>query len=173
MTSQLSSTLNTILNEQANLEMGASMIYMSLSHWFDSNSFPGSSSWCEQQSLEERDHSRQMYEFIIKRGGKTTLLPSLVELQSWGDHVQAWETINTLEQNTSKKILQIMDEATKENDHTTAAFLEKFILNQVEEEYEAKQILDKVKSMAKIAGLYYHIDKELGKKAKKSNKSTE
>lgn len=55
-----------------------------------------------------------------------------------------------------------MTKAKDTNDHATIAFLNWFIEEQVEEEDTVNEINDKVKSMAKIQGLYYHIDHELG-----------
>jgi ferritin len=55
-----------------------------------------------------------------------------------------------------------MDKAKEINDHATIAFLNWFIEEQVEEEDTVGEINDKVRAMAKVHGLYYHIDHELG-----------
>eukprot|EP01125_Pyxidicula_operculata_P007211 TRINITY_DN2450_c0_g1_i2.p1 TRINITY_DN2450_c0_g1~~TRINITY_DN2450_c0_g1_i2.p1 ORF type:complete len:124 (+),score=34.93 TRINITY_DN2450_c0_g1_i2:233-604(+) len=117
------------------------------------------------QAEEERTHANKIFDHILKRGGMTKVTPTKeVNIEKWKDHTAIWNDIVELEKETSKNILAVTQTAQELGDHTTVAFLQWFLLEQVEEEDTVNEILQKVNAMAKIAGLYYHIDHELGKR---------
>ncbi len=69
------------------------------------------------------------------------------------------------EQFVTKIINDLVDLALKENDHATQIFLQWFVSEQVEEEANDHEILDKLKMIGESGGGLYMLDRELGGRA--------
>lgn len=76
----------------------------------------------------------------------------------------------TLFYDMEKENLRRLEEASKlahgEKDVLTIEFLGKFLREQLDSVNEAEELLQKAKFYSSIPGLFYHLDHELGKKAK-------
>jgi ferritin len=59
---------------QANMEMQASLEYMSMSYWFDKRGMTGFRDHFREQSAEERGHSMEFLDYVNKRGGTARIL---------------------------------------------------------------------------------------------------
>jgi len=84
------SMLDGLIN-QANEELNASNLYLSMSLWFHDLELPGSAQWCRTHSDEERTHALKIFDHIVKRRAKGGMVRSL-EAQKFNFEtpVQAW-----------------------------------------------------------------------------------
>lgn len=86
---------------------------------------------------------------------------------TWKDAADAFETQMAHEIKVTELINNLVDLSIREKDHATMNFLQWFVSEQVEEEDNARTILDQLKmiSQDKGVGLLYMLDKELGTRA--------
>lgn len=80
---QISDTMLNGLIEQANQELNASNVYLSMSLWFNDQELPGSATWCRTHSDEERDHALRIFDHIVKRRAKGALIRNVDPKQSF------------------------------------------------------------------------------------------
>ena len=66
----LSRKLSDALNEQINMEMWSSNLYLSMSVHFTQIGLDGFAHWTLKQSQEELEHAYKMIDYSIKRGGR-------------------------------------------------------------------------------------------------------
>lgn len=138
----LEQTIQDALNEQVTREFFASNLYLSMSAYCDNLSLPGFAHWLRLQADEERQHGLKIYDHILERSGQvqigtvdqpSTNFPSIL-----GVFQQALEH----EQQVSSQFQQIYRRAQDAQDFTTQTFLEWFLMEQVEEEKSATEIVD-------------------------------
>ena len=138
----LSRKLSDALNEQINMEMWSSNLYLSMSVHFTQIGLDGFAHWTLKQSQEELEHAYKMIDYSIKRGGQVTIYEHEVHVSGLID--------------------KIVDIASEEKDKATQDFLWGFVREQVEEEATAKNIVEKLK----LYGEHHAVlmDHQLGKR---------
>lgn len=138
----LGQTIQDALNEQITREFFASNLYLSMSAYCDNLSLPGFAHWLRLQADEERQHGLKIYNHILERQGQvqigtidqpSTNFPSVI-----GVFQQALEH----EQQVSSQFQQLYRQAQDAQDFTAQTFLEWFLMEQVEEEKSASEIVD-------------------------------
>jgi hypothetical protein len=90
------SMLDGLIN-QANEELNASNLYLSMSLWFHDLELPGSAQWCRTHSEEERTHALKIFDHIAKRKAKGGMVRNL-ETQKFNfeSPVRAWLVLMAL-----------------------------------------------------------------------------
>jgi hypothetical protein len=84
------SMLDGLIN-QANEELNASNLYLSMSLWFHDLELPGSADWCRTHSDEERTHALKIFDHIIKRRAKGAMVRNLESQKyAFDTPTQAW-----------------------------------------------------------------------------------
>ncbi|HPY60659.1 MAG TPA: ferritin [Methanospirillum sp.] len=152
------------LNEQINAELYSAYLYLSMSAWFDSAGLRGFANWERIQAMEERDHALKIFDYVLARGGQAVMKQIDAPKADWTDAKDVFETQMAHEIKVTGLINDLVDLSISEKDHATVNFLQWFVNEQVEEEENARNILDQLKmiSQEKGAGLLYMLDKELG-----------
>jgi ferritin len=82
----------------------------------------------------------------------------------WKSPLEAFEATLKHEQKVTARIHKLMDQAVAAKDHATAGMLQWFVSEQVEEEANALEIVNKLKMLADSKGALYWLDHELGKR---------
>jgi ferritin len=152
------------LNEQINAELYSAYLYLSMSSWFDSVGLRGFANWERVQAMEERDHALKIFDFVLARGGRAVMQQIEAPQTEWRDAKDAFETQMAHELKVTNLINTLVNLSITEKDHATVNFLQWFVNEQVEEEENARTILDQLQmiSQEKGVGLLYMLDKELG-----------
>lgn len=141
----LSRKLSDALNEQINMEMWSSNLYLSMSVHFTQIGLDGFAHWKLKQSQEELEHAYKMIDYSIKRGGQVTIGVVNSVPTAWGEPLEIFQHIYEHEVHVSGSIDKIVDIASEEKDKATQDFLWGFVREQVEEEATAKNIVEKLK----------------------------
>lgn len=151
------------LNEQINAELFSAYLYLSMSSWFDSKGLRGFANWERIQAMEERDHATKIFDYVLTRGGRAIMTKIDAPKTEWKDPKDAFETQLAHELKVTSLINNLVNLSISEKDHATMNFLQWFVNEQVEEEDNARTILDQLSmiSMEKGVGLLYMLDKEL------------
>ncbi|KAJ3366984.1 Stores iron in a soluble, non-toxic, readily available form [Allomyces javanicus] len=152
------------LNQQINMELKASHIYLSLHAYFsrDNIALPGLAHFFKESSDEEREHAQKMIDYQIARGGKVVLQSIAAPEIEWQSAKNAMEFTLQLEKEVNKSLLQLHAVADQNSDPHMADFIEsEFLGEQVE---AIKKISDFLTQLNRVGadglGLYLW-DKDL------------
>lgn len=158
----ISDKIINLLNKQLNMELTSSYQYLAMAVCCDNIGLSGAGHWMRKQSKEEMEHAEKFIEYL----GDRQVFPVMQEIAKPQSPFSSLEdiftTVLTLEKCVTESINDISTVALSEKDHTTYAFLQWFLLEQIEEEKSVQSVLDKLKLIANNSGLLYALDKELG-----------
>ena len=149
-------------NSHLNAEFFSSYLYLSMANCFAAQNLEGMATWMGIQVDEERLHAMKFVDFINNRGGRVILDQIDKPKSEWSSPLEAFEEALDHERLISKKINELLDLAIKENDHASAAFLQWFVNEQVEEEANAQAIVGKLKLIKDNSMGLLMIDQQLG-----------
>lgn len=129
----ISPQMNTAINEQIGNEFSASLQYVAIAAYFDSEDLLELARHFYQQAEEERAHALRFVKFVLDAGGRIEI-PAIPQPQ--GEFEQAQEAIQKAfdgEMMVTRQINALVDLAIKEPDHITHNFLQWFVTEQLEE----------------------------------------
>ncbi|HPP57915.1 MAG TPA: ferritin [Candidatus Hydrogenedens sp.] len=152
------------LNKQINEELYSAYLYASMRAYFESLNLKGFANWLKIQVQEELFHARKFENYIYERGGKVELYEIKEPDRSWKNPADAFEAVYKHECHITECIHHLAEIAEKEGDRSTRLFLDWFINEQVEEEANADDILQRIRMVGDAPGGIYWIDKELGQR---------
>jgi|ETNmetMinimDraft_22_1059887.scaffolds.fasta_scaffold00004_31 ferritin len=141
----ISTELEEALNEQIGVEFSASHSYLSMAAYFERMALDGFAQWMYLQSDEERQHAMKFYHYLVDRGG-VARLPS-VEAPRWdfSSVREVFETSLAQERSVTEHIYSLYKVAQDQSDFATVSFLKWFVDEQVEEEKNVSDMIDKLK----------------------------
>lgn len=158
----ISKKMEDAINKQINKEMYSAFLYMSMSAQATMMGLKGTARWLMVQYHEEMLHAMRFFEYIQRQNG-TAKLQAIEEVPSmFSSALDIFEKTLQHEQYVTKSINDLMDLAISEHDHATQAFVAWYVTEQVEEEDNANEILQKLKMIGDNKGGLYMIDQELG-----------
>ena len=153
------------LNKQLNLEFQAFYFYLAISTYFEDNAMPGAAAWMRHQSEEEHEHMMKIYRFILDRDAAPVfneVAKPDIEVTSV---IDAFRTSLAHEQKVSAAIHNIAKLSLKEEDMPCFQLMQWFIEEQVEEEAQFFDIIDKLTAYGEEPQFLYDLDKELGQRS--------
>ena len=157
----LSEKIQKAINTQIKEEEHSSRLYLSMASWCEVNGYPGAAAFLYEHSDEERMHQMKLFKFLNDRGGHA-ITSALEEPASEFDSLQdVFEKVFEHEKFITGCINDLVGLSMKENDFTTANFLQWYVTEQIEEESMMSTILDKFRLADGIKGGMFHMDKEL------------
>ena len=160
--SNLKNSILTLLNKQLNLEFRAFYFYLAMSTYVEDLSLPGIAKWMRHQSQEEHTHMMKLYQYLHDRN----LLPifdAVPKPEISATSVEdAFRTSLNHEKTVTASIHEIAALSLKERDLATFQFLQWFIEEQVEEEAQIQEIIDKLNAYGEEPQFLYLLDQELG-----------
>ncbi len=160
----LSTEMESALNEQINAEDYSSYLYESMGNYFEHIGFRGFANWFRAQAEEEHAHARKIVDFVNARGARVLLKAIKAPKTDWKDPVEVFEDVVAHEEKVTRLINDLSSKAAEENDHATHTFLEWFITEQVEEEANANDALNRVKMAEGAPGAMLFLDQEFGQR---------
>jgi len=160
----LTEKMEKALNDQINEELYSSYLYLAMSAWFESQNLSGCAAWMGAQAREENGHAMKFFKFINERRGRVTLKGIKEPPKEWKSPLAAFEASLNHEQHITGRIDELMNLALAEKDHATAAVLQWFVSEQVEEEAHVDSIVQKLKMAEKAPGALLMMDHALGER---------
>ena len=156
--------IENAINEQVNAEIYSSLLYYSMSAYFESLSLKGFAHWLRVQALEELTHVQKFFTYIHERGGQGKMMPVEGPPTTWESPLQAFEAVYAHEVLVTGRINDLMTLSLSKNDHATTNFLQWFVGEQVEEESTADEVVQRLKLVDRAeAGLFF-VDQEMDKR---------
>lgn len=153
-----------VLNKQINEELFSSYLYLSMSNHFSSLNLDGFANWMRLQSQEEYAHGMKIYDYILQRDGKVVLTKIETPKATWKSPLEVFQETLKHERHISNCIHNIVTLANQEKDHATSNFFQWFISEQVEEEANAVNIVEKVKMVGDNKSGLFMLDREMGQR---------
>lgn len=152
------------MNEQIKNELYSAYLYLSMAAHFESKTLNGFANWLRIQAKEELGHAMKFFDFILERGGTVSLKAIDQPPSSWNSNLEAFEQVLAHEQKVTKNINDLYELALKEKDYPSQVMLQWFIEEQVEEEKNATEIIEKLKLIEAHGTAVLMLDHELGKR---------
>ncbi len=153
--------LENALNEQINAEFYSEYLYLSMYAYFERINLQGFKNWMDVQMKEERAHAMGLFKYLQERGGKVVLKQIEQPKTDWNSVLEVFEDTLKHEKLVTSKINELLAVAEEVNDRAAVSFLDWYIKEQVEEEYNAGNILKTLKLICDERTCLYMLDKEL------------
>lgn len=153
------------INEQIQAEFESAYIYLAMSAYFDSQNLKGFSHWMRLQWQEETAHAMKFYDFVQRRGGDVELFEIPKPTFKGKTPVEIFEQVLAHEQYITKRINDLYKLAREENDFALQTLLNWFVDEQVEEEENARDIIDQLKLIGDSGQALYLLDRDMAGRA--------
>ena len=141
----ISDKMNAALNEQVGHEFGASLQYVAIAAYFDSDNLPELAAHFYRQAEEERDHAMRFVNYVVDAGGKVALPAVPAPKSGFASAEEAVKLSVDWEMTVTRQINALVDLAIKETDHTTQNFLQWFVTEQLEEVSSMERLLSMIR----------------------------
>ena len=139
----ISEKINNALNQQINKEFYSSYLYLSISAYLRESGLLGFARWTKMQAKEELLHGEKIFDFLIDRKGTVHLDKIEKPELNFETPLELFEFIYEHEQSITQAIMCVAQQAEEECDRTTLMFIDWYINEQVEEEYNVLKIIKK------------------------------
>ena len=164
----LSDKVLAAYNKQITAELFASNLYLAMGAYFDALAYRGFGHWLRVQSDEERQHAQRIIDIVVDRGGAVDI-QNIEEPGTFESPLAVFEQVVAQERDVTRMFHDLSNLAEQESDHTTLAELEWFLLEQVEEERIAGDILKEVRRVQDNLSGMLVLDRELAGRAAGNN----
>ena len=161
----LKANIQEALNNQINGEIASTYLYLSMAAYFESKNFHGLAKWMEVQAREEWSHAMKIFGHVNARNGRVVLKQIDAPVSEWKSPLDVFEHTLAHELKVTEKVHALVKLADSECDYATRAFLEWFVSEQVEEEAQTTNIVEKLRLMGDGHIGLFILDAELGKRA--------
>lgn len=157
----LSKTTIDRLNEQINLEMFSSHLYLQMSSWCVHKALDGCATFLSQHAQEEMMHMHRLIGYLQETGALVKLGGMEAPPVEFNSLSELFEKIYSHEQFITGKINSLVHLANTEPDYSTLQFLQWYVAEQHEEEFIVQSILDKIKLIGVEGQGLFFIDREV------------
>jgi ferritin len=161
----ISQKMQDAFNKQINEEMYSSYLYLSMAAYFEAITLSGFAHWMRTQAQEEMFHAMKFFNHIVERGGEVELTTIKEPKKKWNSPLNVFEDALQHEQYITGCIHKLMDLAIEQKDYAGQNLLKWFVDEQVEEEDNATDILEKLKRIGSNDALLLMQDLEMVKRS--------
>ena len=157
----LSEKMVKSLNYQINRELYSAYLYLSMASYADSEGLSGFANWFKIQAKEEEYHAEKMYNYVNQQGRRVVLEAIEQPQTDFTSMVGLFEQTLKHEKVVTSLINGLVKLAREENDYATESFLQWYVTEQVEEEANPAEMIQKLKYVGKDGRGLLMLDKEL------------
>ena len=158
----LNKKLTKALSDQVNAEYYSAYLYLAMSAAADGLGLKGTANWLFVQAQEELAHGTHMYEYILERGAAVSFAAIEQPPSAFTGIKEIFEMVFAHEQKVTESINAIATIAMQEFDHACYQFMMWYVDEQVEEEANATEVLDKLRLIGDNSAMLLALDNELG-----------
>jgi len=164
----VSKKIQEAVSKQINAEFQSAYLYLAFSAHLDAQNLKGFSHWMRLQWQEEIEHGLKFHDHILRRGGTVEL--DAIEKPEYNaeNATEIFEMVLEHERYITRCINELYETAKEEQDNPLQNLLQWFIDEQVEEEENAEEILEKLKLIGDHGPNLFLLDQELGQRAPES-----
>ncbi len=158
----ISNKVQKAFNSQLNEELYSSYLYLSMAAHFEAKNLKGFAHWFRIQSQEEYTHALKFFNFILQKGGKVSLTQIATPKIEWNSIAEVFNDTLAHEQKITKLINELVEVSMGEKDYAAHTFLQWFVTEQVEEEANVEEIIQKIEMIGDNKSGLFLLDNELG-----------
>ena len=157
----LSKKLHDALNAQINAELWSAYLYLSMSLDAENKGFKGVANWFYIQFREEQDHARIFMNYLLSRDAEVKLSPIAEVRTSWASPLDMFKDTLEPEKKVTAMIHNLAAIAAEDRDFASSNKLVWFIDEQIEEEENARGMIQSFEAVEGNKFGLYMLDKEL------------
>lgn len=120
-------------NGQIGHEMAASLQYVAIAAYFDTEALPELAQFFYRQAEEERGHAMKFVKFVVDVGGRVAIPAIPAPRAAFDSAEQAVALSVESEERVTGQIYQLVEVARSESNHIAGRFLDWFVDEQLEE----------------------------------------
>jgi ferritin len=158
----ISKKMTDALNLQINKELYSAYLYLAMSSHAQDIGLKGFANWFFIQVQEEMSHAQKIYNYVIEQNQKVVLDEIKKPPSDFKSPMDMFQKTLEHEQFVTKSINGLVALAREENDYATEIFLQWFVTEQIEEEGNDNEIIDKLRYIGDNGNGLLMLDKELG-----------
>ena len=136
--------IEEILNTQVEKEGYSSNLYLAMASWAENKGYKGISQWLYAQADEEKMHMLKFIAYINERAGKAIIPAFKKPPVSYSNIKDMFAEVLKHEQYITDSINEIVAKTITEKDYTTHNWIQWFVTEQIEEEAQVRDLLDKI-----------------------------
>ena len=157
----LNDKLTDALSKQINAEYYSAYLYLSMSAATNKLGLKGTANWLFVQAQEEMAHGTHMYQYVIERDAEPSFMAIEKPQGNFTCITEVFKEVLAHEQKVTSSINAIATIAMQEQDHACYQFMMWYVNEQVEEESNVKDIIDRLNLIGDNKGLLLTLDNEL------------
>ncbi len=161
----ISQKMADTINAQINNEMYSAYLYMAMSAHSSTQGLNGFAKWFMVQYHEEMFHAMKMYNYLLDQGAEPHLKAIKEPPKTFESAMDMMKKTLEHEQFVTKSINAIADLARQENDHATYAFIQWYVVEQIEEEKNDNEIIQRLSLAGEKGPGLFMLDGHLGGRA--------
>ena len=163
-TSSITRTMQDAINDQIQAEFESAYLYLAMSARMEQLNLKGFAHWLHLQWQEETVHALKFYNYLLQRDG-TVELKALAEPMFTAETPLAiFEMVLEHEQYITRRINDLYALAAEERDYASQTLLQWFVNEQLEEEENARAIIDDLRLVGDSGASLFLLDRELGQR---------
>ena len=156
--------MQNAINRQINAELWSAYLYLAMSMDAEAKTLKGIANWFFVQWLEEQDHARIFQNYMNASGAKVILQPIDEVDSEWDNPLEMFQETLKHEKEVTEMINDLVRLALSEGDFATLSRLQWFVDEQVEEEENARDLVDDFSRAGKDFGTILDLDSRLGER---------
>ena len=141
----ISDKLQGAINQQVGNEFGASLEYLQIASYFESEDMLKFAQIFFDQAEEERFHAMKLLRYVLDAGGDVDIPAIPKPVKDFGSAADAVQAALDWEVTVTKQFNNLMDIAVEERDYIAQEFLRWFLNEQLEEISKMSTILNIIK----------------------------
>ena len=157
----LSEKIQKALNKQIRIEAESSQIYLAMACWAEVQGLEGVAQFMYDASDEERQHMLKLVKYVNERGGHAIISELDAPAVEFGSFKEMFEILLKHEIFVSESINELVHISLEKRDYATHNFLQWYVAEQIEEEAQARTILDKINLIGDDKGGLYLFDNDI------------
>jgi len=158
---KITEKLAAAINDQINKEFYSEYYYLAMAAYLESENLPGFANFFVVQAQEEHFHAMKLYKYMNERGARVIVEAIAKPHGEFTSIVQVFELAYQHEMYVSSLINTLMDIAITDNDHASRGFLQWFVDEQVEEEANMEDFVNRLSRIGEHSYGILMMDKEL------------
>ena len=149
------------LNEQINLDLYSSKVYLQMNAWFKKNGFAVEATFLLRHADEELEHMQKLFDYVCEAGATPLLGKIEAPRKEYESLKELFDVVLEHEKHVTAKINELVEVTFAAKDYSTFNFLQWYVAEQHEEEKLFGEILDKFVVAGESNKSLYFIDKDL------------
>lgn len=157
----LSKELQKVFNDQINAEFWSAYLYLSMAMDAETKGLKGVANWFRIQFQEEQAHATIFINYMVSRDAKVELQPIEAVPTEWASPLEMFRNTLAHEQKVTAMINNLAALAKNADDYASANMLIWFVNEQVEEESNARDMIQAFDAVEGNKFGLYMLDKDL------------